>query len=551
MTESDELDEAPVIATIVDGPVSLGGATEVPHHLLAVDPPEATDPNGQSFWSRVDRMVFKTADRFNPILIKEGRESLKSRQFLVTFFLLLGATVAWTVLGITFNAPEVYYLPTGPSLLSGYYFLMAIPIFGLVPLAAFRSLSSELEGDTFELLSITKLDSRQIIRGKFASAVLQMMLYLAAVVPSLAFTYLLRGVGLPEIAMAIIAIVVAGLVISAFALMIAPLMSGFLGQSFAMLILIGVIIFSQFVIAGIVLSAVIGQSSSSTAEGWLMTGVVSILSLSFVVLFLKTSAAQIAPSTENRSTSIRWWTLVQQFLWIISMTSVSFYYDEFEPINFGILMLGGYWLAIGTVLLCETKELSPRVRRDLPSTFATRALLGPLAPGPSSGYVFTICTGVVGILSLGYFGTIFQTNGAETQPIAFAGVVSGYLMSYLGLTRLLTLPIAHKRPVPLAAGVCVLVIVVLVAAFLPSVFSVITVGELPAYYQDIEVIDWAWTSVKAFESGGLPTYLGVLMFMAGGLITLINVVFLGDLYAYRKVAVPARVQELEASPQAT
>jgi hypothetical protein len=327
-------------------------------------------------------------------------------------------------------------------------------------------------------------------------------------------------------------------------------MSGFLGQSFAMLILIGVIIIAQFSVAGIVLGAVIGQSGSSTTEGWLMSAMISILSLSFVVLFLKTSAAQIAPSTENRSTSIRWWTLVQQSLWIIAMTSVSFYYDEFEPVNFGILMLGGYWLAIGTVLLCETKELSPRVRRDLPSTFATRALFGPLAPGPSSGYVFTICSGVAGMLCLGFFGSVFETNGPETFSIAFAGVVSGYLMSYLGLTRLLTLPIARKKPVPLAAALCVLVIVVIFAAFLPSVFSVITVGELPTYYQDIEVIDWAWTSVKAFESGGLPAYLGALMFIAGGLITLINMIFLSDLYAYRKVAVPARVRQLEASPKA-
>ena len=92
---------------------TLGPVEETSHHALALD------SDGDGFCSRLDRVTTAVADRLNPILIKETRESLKSRQFLVTFFLLLAFTLLWTCMGIVFNAPEVYYLPTGASLLSG------------------------------------------------------------------------------------------------------------------------------------------------------------------------------------------------------------------------------------------------------------------------------------------------------------------------------------------------------------------------------------------------------------------------------------------------
>ena len=55
----------------------------------------------------------RVADWLNPILIKEARQSLKSRQFIITFFLLLAASCVWTIFGVVINAPDVYYVPDG------------------------------------------------------------------------------------------------------------------------------------------------------------------------------------------------------------------------------------------------------------------------------------------------------------------------------------------------------------------------------------------------------------------------------------------------------
>ena len=514
---------------------SLGPVEETSHHALALD------SEGDGFWNRLDRLTIAVADRLNPILIKETRESLKSRQFLITFFLLLALTLLWTCLGIIFNAPEVYYLPTGASLLSGYYFLLAVPIFGLVPLIALRSLSGEIDNDTFELMSITELASGQIVRGKFASAVLQMVLYLAAVVPSLAFSYLLRGVSLTEIAMLLIAVFMAGLVLTSIALMIAPLVSGYLGQSLAIVGLIAIILLVQSMMAGMCLSLIVGSGVASTRDGWLVTLITSMNLLVFVKVLLRAAAAGIAPVSENRSTSLRYWTLVQQSLWIVTIVSLSIYYDEFEPINFGSFILATYWLVIGTIALTESTEISPRVRRELPSTILGRAFLSAFMPGPSSGYLFAVCSGSVAIVGFGCFGTLVGTKHSGTEPILFSLVMIGYLMTYLGLVRLLTLPLAIHRMLPLLVAFLMLAALLVLSGVAPSAISVVIEGDLPAVYSELEILDPFWTIVKAFEHNGLPIHLTVLPLASGIAITFINLFCMKDLYKYRKIAVPDRV----------
>ena len=46
---------------------------------------------------RVDQLCEQFGDTLNPILIKETRQALKSRQFVVTFSVLLFSALAWTV----------------------------------------------------------------------------------------------------------------------------------------------------------------------------------------------------------------------------------------------------------------------------------------------------------------------------------------------------------------------------------------------------------------------------------------------------------------------
>ena len=67
--------------------------------------------------TKLDAWAGRIADQLNPILIKETRQSLKSRQFVYTFFALLAAAFAWTVAGSFSRMPQIYtcLLYTSPS----------------------------------------------------------------------------------------------------------------------------------------------------------------------------------------------------------------------------------------------------------------------------------------------------------------------------------------------------------------------------------------------------------------------------------------------------
>jgi len=141
--------------------------------------------------SRVVTWLEAIADRANPILVKETRQALKSRQFVLTFLVVLIACwiASFAVVAI---APNVYYGAEGGSMLIVYCAILAFPLMLIVPYTAYRSLAAEQEDNTYDLLSITTLTTGQIVTGKLGSAVVQMVVYLSAVSPCIAFAFLCR-----------------------------------------------------------------------------------------------------------------------------------------------------------------------------------------------------------------------------------------------------------------------------------------------------------------------------------------------------------------------
>ncbi|MCA9135107.1 MAG: hypothetical protein KDB00_00065, partial [Planctomycetales bacterium] len=168
---------------------------------MAIAPSTVETSDATRFSTRLlaglDRWCSRTGDAINPILVKETRQSLKSRQFVATFSLILFAALAWTIAGSLSMMPQIYTTPSAPRMMIGYYAVLALPMMLVVPLAAYRSLESEIDDGTLELLSITTLSPWQIVLGKLGSASLQMLLYFVTLFPCLAYAYTLRGVDLP------------------------------------------------------------------------------------------------------------------------------------------------------------------------------------------------------------------------------------------------------------------------------------------------------------------------------------------------------------------
>ncbi|QDV47362.1 hypothetical protein Enr13x_72710 [Stieleria neptunia] len=527
---------APAVAELSLG----GGGQAIPYPALALD------PDASGFWGGVDRATDRLTSLLNPILVKEARQSLKSKQFLITFFCLLAASCVWTIMGIVFNAPDVYYIPTGESMMIGYFMILSVSMFAFVPLVAFRSLAAELDEGTYEMLAITRLTAWRIVSGKMNSAVLQMLIYFSAIVPCLAFCYLLRGIGLLTIILVVAIIFITAMVLTALALVLSTLAKGRTLQTFLLVGLVAFIVVVEFTCCGFVFSLVLPEQWSGTWFGFLAWFTVAA---SFVVLFVGAAAARIAPVTENRSTRLRAILFFQQAIWVVTMAYTAWASGDFEWINDGLLYLGIFWLVVGMFMCGEASDLSPRVRRGLPATYGTRMLFTWWMPGPGTGFMFVVATGVAGLVVLaavGVFGVrtgIAGGTSVDTPPPIFAAMMMGYLLGYLGIIRLLSMPFLKRFGPSFAAPLIAALVAYFLGVIVPAIIDVAIQGRVSFNYSALHASNWMWTWNEAFSSRGLPAEVAMLILAVGAGVLAINLIPLFREFRLRKIAVPLRVKQ--------
>lgn len=196
---------------------------------------------------RLDRWLESAGDCLNPLLVRETRQWLKSRSFLITFLLLLGicwfaamfeATVPRAFTGLFFDGPPAHFRPDARSLFAFYFLLLTLIIFVTVPVTAFFNYSREYASDAIEILRVTPLKSKQIAWGKLQTALLQMGLYFAAVAPFISFTYLLQGIGLLSILFSLMLISIGGTALAVLGLALGSFSRSTGWQVFNMLLLV-------------------------------------------------------------------------------------------------------------------------------------------------------------------------------------------------------------------------------------------------------------------------------------------------------------------------
>ncbi|MEO1614626.1 MAG: ABC transporter permease, partial [Planctomycetota bacterium] len=276
--------------------------------------------NTATTMNRIDHWCERLGDFINPILVKETRQALKSRQFVVTFSLILFAALAWTVAGSLSLMPQIYTSPSAQRMMTGYYVVLALPMLLVVPLAAYRSLESEIDDGTLELLSITALSPWQIVLGKLASASLQMLLYFITLFPCLAYAYTLRGVDLPTTFVLIGLLATVGILLTVVGLFFAPLARARTGRIATLLALIALLVMAEYGMGATAIGMI--WYGNPLPPATLIFAVFALLAISFALgqLLLTATAAQLTPETENRSTALRLSMLAVSATLIVIMT---------------------------------------------------------------------------------------------------------------------------------------------------------------------------------------------------------------------------------------
>ncbi|WP_417747728.1 ABC transporter permease [Rosistilla oblonga] len=521
----------------------------------------ATQPTIEStpaWLDRVDAFFDRAGDACNPILVKEARQALKSRQFIWTFAVLLLGAWVWSFAGTLLMMPGIYYVPGGRAMLMGYYWVLAVPMMLVAPMAANRSLVAEREDGTFEVLSITTLSSYQIILGKLASSVLQLVIYFTALVPCVAFTYILRGIDLPSIGLLIASTFLTSVFMVVVGLFLASIASTRSLQSLMMLGMLLLVLIAEYVHGVFAMSLMTAGIRNDDTE--LLVLLLAIFSLYLVVaiFLIVASASCLSPISENRATRLRIMMLVLQavvMFWIIYLLMYSqqlankysgSLFSDFLPRRGTVVMIAFlsaiYWTFMGGLMLGESETLSARVRRDLPKTFLGRVLLTWLNPGPGTGMVFAISSfaGVIAtIYTLDTIGLVprFLRTGSI---LPLAATLLGYMMFFLGITHLLVSLVRTKGSVTPFVSLVATLLMMSLGCIIPYSIGLYLNNFRSFSWDETQVTNWAWTLVQFGNNAAAPHVPWMVLTM-GLLATAANLLYVGRDVMVRRVSTPQRV----------
>jgi hypothetical protein len=501
------------------------------------------------------------ADRLNPILVKETRQALKSRQFVLTFLVVLIACWIASFAVVMIVGPDIFYGAEGPAMLMVYCCILAFPLIIIVPFSAFRSLAAEQEDNTYELLSITTLTSRQVIMGKLGSAIVQMLVYLSAVSPCIAFTFLLRGVDAVTVAVVLGYYVLASLGLSILALLLGTLARvRYVHALLQVVLVLG--LGGVFISSIALLEEFTRWSYRELADIWFWIGNLAFLTFYATTFALvhEAAAAQIAFSSENRSSRLRYLMVLQHSCFLGWMAFVfaeesgaRSFVDEFVLIL--SVMSGCYWYAMGTLLTSEWPLLSRRVQRSLPQSELGRALFTWFNPGPGTGYMFIVANlamvvtlGIALILSFG-----INSGGrwiAGDTVICFLLLGWAYIVLFLGAGRLLISYVRQFTFVSLTAGFLLHIILVLFGCGIPMMFSYLASSfRYAPDYSLLHVTNPFWTLFWVLDHGASGVYVTPAMIIVGSaavIVLLLNVRLMGAEIHLQRRALPQRIAEEEA-----
>jgi hypothetical protein len=436
MNDSNPQDQAqgPAVDGQFSQTVPLGEAIPL---VVAPAVGETAAKTVSPFWQSLDAKADWLSDYVNPIVVKEIRQALKSRAFVLTFSAVLLFAWSWSIFGIALRAPSIYYVPSGRYMLLGYFVIMLLPLVLVIPFATFRSLAAEREDGTYELLSITNLKPWQVVLGKLSGAILQIAIFLSALSPCLAITYFLRGIDIFMILLFIGATTLASILLCGFALVVAAQARQQRFQTASAIALLFVLSVASFACGsagfGMIISGVVADIRSPLT--WIGIAMAVSMWACLLSLFVLGAAASITFPSDNRATPLRVAILVTHAVWFGWITFI-WQFNEFdEEVLYAYVMpsLLFWWLAAAHTT-GESTRLTPRVRRGLPESFLGRIFGTLFFPGRGIGYFFVLGN----LITMLILTAVLENQSRGSDNIWFTAFMGCcYVTAYVGLANLI------------------------------------------------------------------------------------------------------------------
>ena len=373
------------------------------------------------------------SDRISPMLVKELRQGLRAKTFVIVFLALQALLAVVLLSAIGASSAE----SSGQRVSTIIFFFFSLAVLIVQPLRGIGALHNEIKGNTIDLMVLTRLGAWRIVLGKWVSIVSQSALLLTAITPYLILRYFFGRMNLFAELNLLLLIFIGSALFTAITVGLSAINS---------IIIRGLLplIFAIYLGGGIF--AVTFDSSSDFGDliefcslqekgtGWaLLAGLVAAGYFGWSTLAL--GASMIAPMAENHSSMRRLITLVAVAVFAIIAAVADFPREALGPI---LLMFCAP--AIG-IALTEPLQLLPPICRP----FLRFGTLGKTAgrffyPGWPSGVLFT---GL--LIALGTF--VILNHLSPSRPLGRHFEPTFYVMM-LGSLGTLLLPGLIMRILP-------------------------------------------------------------------------------------------------------
>lgn len=425
----------------------------------------------------------RISDWLNPILVKETRQSLKSWTFLMTFSLLLLASWLISVFGVILAGQSVYYGRTGAELFFGFFWVLGAAAFLIIPFSSYRSLLTERDQSTFEVLSITTLKPGQIVQGKLLSSCAQLFVFLSALTPFIAFTWLLRGIDVVSIMLTLVMATLAGIGLSMICLTLSALFHGRGWGAIQTLFVFSQLLGTFFSLtAGLGMMGVAGSGVYGEWEFWLAMALGLTYYAGYFYLLHTIAVAQLTFVADNRSTPMRValsGLVVLSLVWVAGVvgfnvvTSVGWLSSGLQELGLvGASFALGHWALFGLFFVTEPDQLSERAKRGIPRSLLLRLISAIYFPGGGRGMAYVLVQMLITLGAAVILGTFdARPDFNDYFPYVLAMVyVAIYLLGACWLARAGHRRIPGFQPNHARVGVLILAAI---AALVPAMMEVV------------------------------------------------------------------------------
>lgn len=331
----------------------------------------------------------------SPMLVKELRQGVQSGAFAWTFVLLQAAMFVLMTLWLLERSSLSGTTDSG-FFHGTFWWLFGMAAMLAIPLRASFSMVSERQGQTLDLLRLTRLSSTQIVVGKWLSTMAQVALLAVAVLPYVVLQYFFGGLDVVTDLATLLLVLLGASVVTAVSIATS-------GQSAVtrgfLVLMIG---YAALVSAGAGGLASMGMLGTTV---WAALGVMSAI---VTAVFLEYAAAGIAPAAENHAARIRAIVLLTCLLALVATRFAG-------VVSTDLLVVFAIVMSLGVSAAELTTDAVP-----VASVHARFARFGPpgklaalfLAPGWATGVLFLLLT--TGLCSGAIAAT---TTGDPRRPL--------------------------------------------------------------------------------------------------------------------------------------